>query len=99
MDKAEETIYRSIEKAYGKSILAMKEQQFTEIMTAQPIGHCNAILAALRAEKTFYQKVLDEEYRKKNPASKRYAEAAKFLPDINAKGKLLKSIIETKSKS
>lgn len=98
MDNAQEKIYRSIEKAYGKSILAMKEEQFREVMSSQPIDHCNAILAALRAEKTFYQKVLDEEYRKKNPASKRYAEANKLLPEINTKGKLLKSIIEQKQK-
>ncbi|MBN2523535.1 MAG: hypothetical protein JXB24_09695 [Bacteroidales bacterium] len=99
MDKAQEKIYHSIEKTYGKAILSMNLSQFTEIMTTQPIDSCRAIIAALKSEKAFYENVLTEEYRKKNPASLRYREADQFIAGINEKGKALKSIIDSKEKS
>jgi hypothetical protein len=52
----------------------------------------------MKVERDFYKKVLEEEYRKKNPNSVRYRDATKFVDGFNAKGKLLKSIIDQKQK-
>jgi phosphatidylserine decarboxylase len=44
----------------------------------------------------FYKRILLEEYRKTHPNSYRYKDADEKIAQINVKGKLLKSIIDSK---
>jgi len=96
MNKDQEQAAKAIEKHYGKAFTSMENQEFINIMSSEPLKECESVIEYLKDNRNFYKKVLDEEYRKKNPNSFRYREADKILPLLNEKGKLLKSIIETK---
>jgi len=97
MDINEQT-FRRVEKAFGASLVKANEENFSKLMTSQSLEDCQRVIAWMKVERDFYKKVLEEEYRKKNPNSVRYRDATKFVDGFNAKGKLLKSIIEQKQK-
>lgn len=51
-------------------------------------------LAKMRDEKTFQSKILQEDWRARNPNSFRYVQAEKIIDILNQNGKILKSLID-----
>ena len=93
-----EEVFRRVEKGFGASLIKAKDDDFNKVMNAQALEDCQRVIAWMKVERGFYQNVLTEEYRKKNPNSIRYREATAFIEAVNAKGKLLKLIIDQKLK-
>lgn len=53
-----------------------------------------SMLREMRLDRDFYKKVLEEDYRKKNPDSYRYVDAGIRIELLNRNGKLLKQLID-----
>jgi hypothetical protein len=54
-----------------------------------------SLMEQMRKERVFYNNVLKEDYRAKNPHSYRYVEAETLLGRLNPNGKALKQILES----
>lgn len=90
----EEKAVRAFETKNKKAIIDMSDEEFSNSVKKESPEIKMAIINRLRAEKKFQEKVLEESFVKKNPNSFRYTEARRIIPILNAKGKILKSIID-----
>lgn len=93
-----EQVFRRIEREFGASLLKAKPESFIKVMSAESLEDCMKLRLYFKSDIQFYKNVLAEEHRAKNPNSFRYRDADNNIKAINEKGKLLKSIIDQKSK-
>jgi len=80
----------------GKKLSDMSDESFTNLMKDLTKEDLDKIREYLVRDRDFYKRVLLEEYRKKHPNSFRYKDADERIVKINNKGKLLKTIIDSK---
>jgi hypothetical protein len=84
-------------KVHKGSSLTIPNDRFEEWLKNIDLDAANLLLVKLRSEREFYKKILDEEYRKKNPSSFRYTDADKKLKIIRFQGPILNDYIKSKT--
>ena len=78
----------------GRDPLSLDSAEFKTWALELPQRIRVDFINTLRDHKKFYEKILEEEYRKTHPSSYRYSDAEKKIATANEKGKILKSIID-----
>jgi hypothetical protein len=85
---------RSKLKPFNGSTLSMKDAEFDNFICSLNKEELSCLLSTHRSDRDFYKKITQEDYRKKNPKSKRYREADSNVEILNSQGKKIKSMYD-----
>lgn len=81
-------------KEFDYSTIKMNEEQFDKFIRTLTKEELASLLASHRSNRDFYKGISQEEYRKKNPKSPRYAEADRNVVILNNQGKKIKEVYD-----
>lgn len=90
------SITDDLQKQIGGKLIELNNEKFLELMKSHSKDDLDKLRTSLISTRDFYKRVLSEEYREKHPDSLRYKEAQELVDKYNAKGKILKSVIDSK---
>lgn len=86
----------ALKKLAGKEFSDMTDESFLTMAGKLSKEDLEQVRAYLISSRDFYKRVLLEQYKIKHPNSFRYRDAEEQIAKHNAKGKLLKGILDTK---